>query len=384
MIYFDNAATTFPKPESVYDSVQDCMRYYCGNPGRSGHKLSVAASQKIYECRSRIASMFHSDSPEQVVFTYNTTYALNIAIKSMACRGDHILISNLEHNSVLRPVNSLLAHGISYGIYDASYESKEEILRSIKSNIRPNTKIIVAIHSSNISPINLPIEEIGKLCKSRNIAFIVDAAQSAGTYDIDINKCGIDALCAPGHKGLYGPQGCGFILFSDKYKDLIPEMYLKTFIEGGNGINSIERSMPSFIPERFEAGTLSTPAIAGLDAGIRFVKSVGTETIFAHENKLRKRLTYILSNTEGITLYGPKNADGGIVLFNADNFTPSELADELDRSGICVRSGLHCSPLAHKALNTREDGAVRVSFSIFNNLNEVEVFYKKLKYILSK
>ncbi len=374
MIYFDNAATSFPKPAAVPFEMSRCIKNYCGNPGRSSHKLSLEAATKIYECRSLIAELFGSDTPENVVFTYNTTYALNMAVKSVLKKGDHVLISDLEHNSVLRPVAVLKAKGmIDYDIFPAAERTKEEIISGIKKLIKQNTKALICTHVSNVCGIVLPIEEIGTLCKNAGIIFILDAAQSAGIYDIDVKKMNIDILCAPGHKGLLGPQGTGFAIFAD-------ELELDSFIEGGNGVNSLEEEMPDFLPERFEAGTLSTPCIAGLGEGIKYINSLGLEEIRRREHALSLRLANILQNTKGVTLYAPY-AVGNTLLFNIDGMSSNKTAAEFDRAGICLRSGFHCSPLAHAALGTGDNGAVRASLGIFNRAEEIDVFYKCLKEI---
>ncbi len=373
MIYFDNAATTFPKPASVVREIKRCMTHYCGNPGRSSHKLSLASAEKIYECRSALSEMFGANDPEKVVFTYNTTYALNMAIKSTVKKGDHVLISELEHNSVLRPIVKLCKCGFcDYDIFPCAFMADNDIISAINALIRRNTKAIVCTHASNVCGITLPIEKIGALCKEKGIRFIVDAAQSAGIYDIDMKRTGIDILCAPGHKALYGPQGVGFAIFTDGYEDS------ETLIEGGSGVNSLDEDMPDFLPERFEAGTLATPAIAGLLEGIRFVKEVGTDEIREKESALARRLADVLSSTRGVTLYAPEY-EGNTLLFNIDTLTPARAAAAFDKNGICLRSGFHCSPLSHSALGTGEDGALRAGLGFFNTYEEIELFYKCLK-----
>ena len=375
MIYLDNAATTFPKPYAVLREMHRCMESYCGNPGRSAHALSLAAAEKIYDCRCEIAELFGSDSPERVVFTYNTTYALNMAIKSVARPGDHVLISELEHNSVLRPVVSLASRGIiEYSTFSAVAKSTAEILESLKKLLRPNTRILVCTHASNICPIKLPVREIGLFCKKHGMIFILDAAQSAGTYDIDMKKMNISVLCAPGHKGLYGPQGTGIVLFSDGIE-------ADTFIEGGNGINSLEHTMPDFLPERYEAGTLATPAIIGLMEGVRYIKKLGLESIRQREYALASRLADMLASTKGVTLYAPE-LTGPTLLFNIDGRAPNKVCERFDKEGICLRGGFHCSPTSHAALGTGEMGAVRASLGLFNNDTELEIFYKRLKEIV--
>lgn len=375
MIYFDNAATTYPKPEAVLSEIIHVMKHSGGNPGRGSHRLSLAAANKVYECRAAVAAHF-SGSPENVVFTYNTTYALNIAIKAFTRRSSHVLISDIEHNSVYRPVWALSRRGVSFDIFNASCDG-DAVIESIRSKIRPNTQLLCASLASNVCGIRLPFEKIGALCRSRGIIFVADAAQCAGNCRIDIEAAGIDALCAPAHKGLYGPQGCGFAIFSERQSGNAAK--LETFAEGGSGLNSLDRFMPSMLPERFEAGTLGTPAIAGLRAGIGFVESIGTEKIYEHENMLYRRAREMLGSLSNVTIYAPEADSGGILLFNIAGKPSTEVAEALDKSGICVRAGLHCSPLAHAKLKTGENGAVRLSFGVYNRLQELETFYRRVK-----
>jgi len=371
LIYLDNAATTYPKPASVLNEMRDFMLYRGGNPGRGSYSLSFSAAEAVFKCRSQIVNIFRSNSPENVVFTYNTTYALNIAIKSVIRRYGRILISNFEHNSVLRPIYGLSVRNLcSLDIFDACHKDPNDIISEINRMLRPTTAAIVVTHASNVCGVTLPIKQIGEICRRNNIIFILDAAQSAGIIDIDVNECNIDALCAPAHKGLYGPQGCGFILFSDKFKD---SSTIQTIIEGGSGVNSLARTMPEMLPERLEAGTLGVPSIAGLSAGLDFVANKGISDIYAHENRLKSILTEKLSSCpELITVYAQAFTKGNTVLFNVNSMPSEEVASELGRRNICVRGGFHCSPLAHKRLDTGPNGAVRASFSVFNTARETE------------
>ncbi len=378
MIYLDNAATTFPKPPSVRREIDRCLREYCGNPGRSAHTLSLAAAEAVYDCRVAAAEFFGVSSPERIAFTYNTTYALNMVIKGTLRRGDHVLISDMEHNAVYRPIWALASFGeITYDVYPTYPETEEAdtaaILAGIAERLRPNTRMIIASHVSNLCAAKLPLGEIGAFCRSHNLLFVVDAAQSAGIEDIDCTEMQIDALCAPGHKGLYGPQGSGLIALGN-------DRPMATLLEGGNGINSLEGSMPDFAPERYEAGTLSTPCIVGLCEGIRFIRTRGTAAIRETEHRLYRRLREMLANTNGITLYAPERI-GSTLLFNLDGIPSAHAAALLDREGICLRPGFHCSPLGHRTLGTGEDGALRVGFSVFNQMREVEFLYHALKRI---
>ena len=377
MIYFDNAATSCPKPRCVRDEVTKYLSgYYCGNPGRGSHVVSLAAARAVYDCRCKLSEFFGLSVPENVIFTYNATYALNIAIKGVIGAGDHVIISNLEHNSVLRPIAALSKLSVKYDVFDALLDT-EAMLLDIKSKIRPNTKAIVCLHASNVCGAVLPIRKIGELCSRYGLKFIVDASQSAGSIPINMKEDNIDILCAPGHKGLLGPQGSGFVLVSPSAGEL------GCLIEGGNGLNSLDLDMGSMLPERLEAGTVSTPAIAGLGAGIDFLRSFGVQNVYKKETRLAGILKSKLSTLKGIVFYGPGLQEGGIVLFNIEGMNPSEVSDRLSADGVCIRSGYHCSPLAHEALKTPSGGAVRASFGIFNTENEIDEFCKIVKKIIN-
>lgn len=376
MIYFDNAATSWPKPNEVLAEMMDVMKNKGGNPGRGGHQMAASAAETVYRCRSAIASHF-GGQPENVVFTPNTTQALNLSLKGLAPRGCHIVMSDLEHNAVCRPVYALARNGGSFSLFHA-LGSDEEILSSLAGAIRPETRIVVVTAASNICSTWLPINKIGKFCHERNLICIVDAAQCAGCRAFHLEQDEIDVLCAPGHKGLYGPQGSGFALFSRR----INPAALNTILEGGSGTNSAERNMPSLLPDRLEAGTLSTPCIAGLYRGLTFVERIGIEKIANHERTLCRRLHEILDFLPGVTVYHGGNDLGAIVLFRVNGQSPEETAALLDEKGICVRAGLHCAPLAHQTLQTGADGAVRLSVGVFNCLNEADGFYRIMREIV--
>ena len=372
MIYFDNAATSFPKPPTVTREVYRCMTEYCGNPGRSGHSLSLAAAKKVFECRCELSEFFGIDSPEGIVFTQNTTHALNLVIKGILKKGDHVIISDMEHNSVLRPIAKLAEKGvIEYSLFSARVLEKNRnpslICANIARRIRPNTRAVICSHSSNICSLTLPIEEIGGFCRRHGLLFIVDAAQSAGHIPIDMEKMNIDALCAPAHKALYGPQGLGFAVLGKRV-----DKELDTLTEGGNGINSLEISMPDEPPERYEAGTLATPLIAGLYAGVEHIKSIGINAIHDYERDLFCHAREQLLNVKGVSIYAP-HLIGPTLLLNKEGISPDELSRRLDESAICSRSGYHCSPLAHRSLGTLDSGGgVRISFGIFNKKSELD------------
>lgn len=371
IVYLDNAATTFPKPESVYRYADSFVRNKCGNPGRGSHKLAIAAAEELYRTREALAKLFFAN-PENVSFTMNTTYALNMAIKGAVGYGEHILISNFEHNGVLRPVESACREKHSnYSIFDATGDDAST-LESIRSLTRKNTKTLVCVHASNIVSKKLPIGLIGDFCRANGITFIVDAAQSAGIYDINVEKDKIDILCVPAHKGLFGFQGAAAIIFGNSDKRY------KTIIEGGSGTESVPLTMPEHYPDRYEAGTLPSPAIAAFGEGVRWVISNGTDSIRSHEASLCRIAVDGLSEIKDITLYG-KNL-GSVVLFNIDGISPAQVSEVCSKANICVRSGLHCAPLAHKTVGSFPSGGVRVSFSAFNTVSDV----KRLLYTINK
>lgn len=361
MIYFDNAATTWPKPPAVLRELRRAVEEYGGNPGRSSHALSLRAAEKIDGVRHALASLFSLPDPEHVVFTQNATYALNLAIRTRVRRGMHVLISDREHNAVYRPVCRLTAEGVSE--FDV-FSTRGDVRKSILSLLRPETGMLICNHVSNVDGAVAPIGEIAALCRERGIYFIVDASQSAGHLPLSFTMDTLpDALCAPAHKGLFGVQGCGFVWLRSGEG-------LSTFLEGGSGSASRRPTMPPDLPEKMEAGTLPTPAIAALGEGIRFIKAVGISTIAAREAALADRLCERLAGREEFSILRASGA--GLLSLTCRKITPDKLTSLLDEKGICVRGGLHCAPLAHAALGTLEEGTVRVSFSYFNREAEVD------------
>ncbi len=385
LLYFDNAATTYPKPQRVYDAVMCAMQSAGGNPGRSSHALAREAEAVVYGARCDVADFFGSSSPERVVFTYNATYALNLAIRALAKPQTHILISNLEHNSLFRPIAALKREGVcDYSVlpvYEAdcppSLQTKR-ILSRLRSALRKNTAMIAVTHASNICSVSLPLTAIGDFCHRHGLLFVVDASQSAGILPIDVEKMHIDALCFPAHKSLYGIAGCGGILFSERVANAI--VSYTPLIYGGSGVYSKEETMPDFLPERFEGGTLCVPTLAALSQGVRFVKEQKEElcdrerTLFCH---CRDHLCAL----PHLRVFAPQYC-GSTLLFDSDCHSANELGSYLDDCGICVRAGLHCAPLAHQALGTKEEGAVRVSFGAFNTLSQVDSLLFALQHLV--
>lgn len=368
MIYLDNAATTFPKPRSVIKDLNFCLKKYCGNPGRSSHKLSVMSSEAIYSARESVASLLSTKAAENVVFTYNATYALNLGIKTMIPSGSHVLTSDIEHNSVIRPLEALKNKGkIEYTCFCSEGNIEENIKKSLKSN----TKAIVTTIASNVFGRQISLKTLSKIAAEYNLILIVDASQAIGHEVINLCDTPCDLLCAPGHKALFGIQGCGFAVFKDS-------TLRESFIEGGSGSDSTNLEMPTLLPERYEAGTLATPAIVSLRSGVEFIKSVGIEAINSRLTSLTLDLRERLSQIKGITVYP---AGCGLLSFNLANAPSSYISSELDKHGICTRAGLHCAPSAHKLLGTLEQGAVRLSLSYFNTKGELDQFYRQIKQI---
>lgn len=379
MIYLDNAATTFPKPRAVSREVWNCMTQYGGNPGRGAHALSLAASEKIFSCRCLAAELLGVEDPERIFFTQNTTYAINTVLKGLLRVGDHVLLSDLEHNAVYRPLYKMEKEGrIHSSIFRSMVgdpaRSPAGICGEIARLARPQTRMVVCVHASNLCSVTMPIEQIGAFCHRYGLLFVVDGAQSVGHERISVDQMNIDALCVPGHKGLYGPQGCGVVALG---KGILPD----SLVEGGNGFHSLEGDMPKITPERFEAGTLPTPAIAGLCEGIRSVMELGVEEISAYEKKLYRAMRSRLEEIKGVKLYVPEY-EGATLLFSVEGVSSDRIGQRLNDLGICVRSGHHCSALGHKTLGTPEDGAVRISFGMYNQMYEVEETARALERII--
>lgn len=366
--YLDNAATSFPKPRSVSREIRRCIDYYCGNAGRGTHKLSLTASNKIYECREQICSLINAPAPESIIFVPSCTYGLNLIIKGILKQGDHVLISDMEHNSVWRPISKLANEGkITFDIFSAlknPLKTNESILDEIEKKLRKNTKLIICTHQSNICSFSLPIEKIGDLCKKYNILFALDVAQSIGHYNIDMQKSNISYISAPGHKGLYGPPGSAFVAINS-------HNLLEPLIEGGNGIYSLENKMPDFLPERHEVGTLPLPSIVGLYEGIKEIRMRGADEISSHEKELFSYLRDNLLNINGVTVYASEYM-GNTLSFNLQNLQPERVLSVLDEENICVRAGFHCSALGHSALGTQNIGTVRVSFGLYNTKKDID------------
>ncbi len=375
MIYFDNAATTFPKPPSVPLAVERGIRRYGANPGRSGHKLAVESARQVYLCREKAAALFRCQ-PEQVVFTQNCTQSINTVVYGLIRRGDHVLISDLEHNAVSRCVHQLWQDGIcSYTVVKTSLDD-EETIENFRKAIRPDSRLMVCTHGSNVFGTVLPIERLAKLAHEQGLLFAADCAQSGGVLDIDLSKQPLDFVCLPGHKGLYGPTGTGLLLCNCNTP-------LRPLLQGGTGSNSLELEMPEELPERLESGTVNSAGICGLAAGIDYVQSHGTEKIYRFEMKLLLRMYEELRDVPWVHFHGPAPQLGKslpVLSLTLGSMNGSESADWLDKNGaIATRGGFHCAKLAHEKYGTDTIGTCRISPGSFNTVSHAEALCRLLK-----
>lgn len=375
-VYLDNASTTFPKPKVVSDSIYNYLVNVGGNANRSNHSNALESNRELFLARERIAKFFNYDKFENVVFTNNITMSLNILIKGTLKRGDHVITSSLEHNSVVRPIISCKENlGVEVDFVNAS---KDGFINpnDIEKLIKKNTKLVVVTHASNVIGTIQPIKEIGAICKKHNIFFIIDTAQSAGTVPIDFYDVGANALAFTGHKSLLGPQGIGGFIIDDKLNEICAPL-----LEGGTGSLSHDIHQPNFMPDKFECGTLNIPGIVGLSNGIEFINNIGLENIKNKNSKLYKRLIKAINSMDRYTVYGDISGNNSTtsISFNLDGVETSELSFYLESNGISNRSGLHCAPMCHKTIGTFPEGTVRLSISYFNTDEEIDYAISILK-----
>lgn len=356
MIYFDCAATTLQKPPEVLRAVEYAMAHYA-SVGRGGYSPAMQASDAVYQCREEAAELFEA-RPEQIVFTMNATHALNLAIRTLVKPGDEVVISGFEHNAVWRPLNQI---GAKIKIVGRKLFDEEDTLEAFREATTPETKAVVCTHVSNVFGYILPLEKIAALCREKDVPLIVDCSQSAGILPLSLQALGAAFLCMPGHKALYGPQGTGI---------LVCGRTLKPLLAGGTGSMSESAAMPEFLPDAGEAGTHNVPGICGLCAGIRFVRRMGLDAIFAHEQKLHQLLCSELSTQSGVRVYAGE-AQTGVVSFLREDEDAELTARRLAARGFCLRAGLHCAPLAHGSAGTLGAGTVRASFGVFNTMQQV-------------
>ncbi len=374
MIYLDNAATTGRKPQTVIRAVETGLRQYSANPGRGGHTPSLAASSALYAVREKAASFFGASGAEKVIFTLNCTHSINCVIKGVTKPDDKVVISNMEHNAVMRP---LYKSGLQIESAPVSLTDDAATLREFEKRITEDTKLVICTGASNVFGKTLPLAAIGNLCRQKGVRFAVDAAQTAGVLPLDMGKMKIDYLCVAPHKGLYAPMGIGLLLCEKPIEN--------TLLEGGTGVNSREWTQPDSLPERLESGTVGLPAALGVAAGMDYVQRVGMEALYRHEMRLCRNLWRQFNDLPFVTLYTPEPTDGmfaPVVSFNLQNRNSEETAQLLSDRGIAVRGGLHCAPAAHAAMNTLSTGTVRVSVASFNTADELQTLVttvKKLK-----
>lgn len=375
MIYFDSAATSFQKPAAVAAAVAEAMATM-SSPGRGGYPAAVRAADTAFNCRCELAELYHMKNPENVAFTLNATHALNIAIKSLVPPGGKAVISGYEHNAVTRPLAALNAQTT---VAAGSLFQREAVLAAYDKAVTPETDAVVCCHVSNVFGFVQPVEEIAALCRERGVPFIIDASQSAGALTLDMEALGAAFIAMPGHKGLYGPQGTGVLLWDGK----VP---VKTLLEGGTGSQSMRQTMPDFLPDRLEAGTHNVPGIAGLLAGVRYVRSRGPENILLRERRLAQLVAEGLRRLPGVTVYANEDLrhQSGVVSFTCREMGAEELASALGEKDIAVRAGLHCAPLAHETAGTVDTGTVRISFSDHNTPEEVAEFLDATGEILAR
>jgi cysteine desulfurase / selenocysteine lyase len=372
MIYFDNAATSWPKPDAVGGALDAYFGEAGGNPGRSGHRMSVAAARVIEEGRESLAALFQVADPSRIVFTQNATHALNQAIFGLYSSGflrpgDHVLTTSVEHNSVMRPLRHLESMGVALRVMDCAGDGSLQA-EDAREAFRPNTKLVVSTHASNVTGTILPVAELTALAREHGAMSLIDASQTAGSIPIDIPALGADLLAFTGHKGLLGPTGTGGLYIREGVK-------LDPLLRGGTGSGSAFETQPEFLPDAYESGTPNVAGIAGLAAGARLLAEIGVESVARHERDLAARFVAGAEQIPGVVIYGCRDAARrcGIVSFNVAGATPSEVAWMLDDSfSILSRPGLHCAPAAHRTLGTFPGGTVRFSFGWFNTAAEID------------
>lgn len=381
-VYLDNAATSRQKPDSVIEAMDNYFKNIGCSPGRGGYECSLKAGRIVLETRLAVAELFNVPNPEQVIFTHNITHSLNYAIKGLLRKGDHVVTTSMEHNSVVRPLRSLEKRDIirvDYISCDArGMLNPEDISRAI----RDDTRMIVITHASNVTGTLMPVREVAQIAQKHNLFFVLDTAQTAGVYDIDFQELNLDVLAFTGHKSLMGPPGTGGFVISER-----AAREMNPLIEGGTGSVSDMEYQPDFLPDRFESGTMNTPGLAGLKAGIDFIKGVGLNKIRGHELALTKKLIDGLEQIKGVKIYGPKdiNLQTSTVSVAVEGFDMGELSFVLDdKYGIMTRSGLHCAPLAHKTIGTFPEGTLRFSIGYFNTEEEIDYTLECMERVLGE
>ncbi len=371
MIYFDNAATSWPKPPGVAEAMTRFLTEIGANPGRSGHRLSIEAGRVVYAAREAVAELFAAPDPLRVAFGLNVTEALNLALRGLLRPGDHVITSSMEHNSVMRPLRALERHGMELTVVRCSPQGVLDP-HQIEAAIRPQTRLIVLNHASNVIGTLLPIAQVGQIARQHGLLLLVDVAQSGGSYPIDMQRDAIDLLAFTGHKGLLGPTGTGGLIVGER----VDVTQIEPLKRGGTGSRSEFEEQPDFMPDCFESGTPNVVGLAGLTAGVRWVLTQGVAQLRAHEVALTRRLIEGLREIDQVTVYGTQDAERqtATVSFNIAGLEPSDVGLRLDDEfAIMCRVGLHCAPAAHRTIGTFPVGTVRFGLGAFNTAAEVDV-----------
>ncbi len=369
MIYLDHAATSWPKPAQVTQAMADYLECAGGNPGRSGHRLSIAAGRLVYDAREAIADLFHAPDPLRVIFTLNATHALNLVLRGLVRPGDRVVTTAMEHNAVMRPLRALENSGVEIVVVPCDGEGSLD-LGAMQRALQVQARLVVLTHASNVTGTMMPVTEVVSLAHRAGALVLLDAAQTGGVLPLDMQALGVDLLAFTGHKGLQGPPGTGGLILNDP----VDAVMIEPLMRGGTGSNSELEAQPEFLPDKFESGTPNGVGIAGLGAGVRCVLEVGVDSIRAHENELTRLLLEGLSAIPGITVYGPReiNKRVAVVSFTVAGKRVSEISLRLDEEfGVLCRVGLHCAPAAHRTIGTFPEGTIRFAPGMRSTLNDI-------------
>jgi len=381
MIYFDNAATSWPKPPGVAQAMVHFLEAVGANPGRAAHRQAIESGRIVYGAREAVCELFHAPDPLRLVFTKNVTEALNLALQGLLRTGDHVITSSMEHNSVMRPLRALERVGVQVTVVACSPQGLLDPA-DVEAAIRPETRLVVLNHASNVVGTLLPVADVGAICRQRDLLLLVDAAQTAGAYPLDVQTAQIDLLAFTGHKSMGGPTGTGGLIVGER----VDETRMEPLIEGGTGSRSEHEVQPDFLPDMCESGTPNVVGLAGLQPGVRWVLERGVDSIRAHEVALTRALLEGLQSVPGVTVYGTLDPElqTATVAFNIAGLSPSEAGLRLDDEyGILCRVGLHCAPAAHKTIGTFPDGTLRFGLGAFNTAEEIQLTIDAVRHLAS-
>jgi cysteine desulfurase/selenocysteine lyase len=380
MIYLDNAATSWPKPPEVLKAMTDVLELAGGNPGRSGHRLSVAAAREVYNAREDVASFFNVADPLRVIFTANATHAINMALKGLLKSGDHVVISSIEHNAMMRPLRGLEKQGVRLSTVPCAADGSLDV-REVVRTMNSHTRLVAITHASNVVGTILPVAQLASVAHEAGALLLVDAAQTAGVIPIDMRAIGIDFLAFTGHKELQGPPGIGGLAIGEN----VDVSQIEPLVRGGTGSHSQSEEQPDELPDKFESGTVNLLGIAGLHAGIQWVRGKGIDTIWAHLKELTLALIDGLSGLPEVKVYGPLGANNrvAIVSFGVQHKRVSEIGLKLDEGyGILCRVGLHCAPAAHKTIGSFPEGTIRLAPGVFTTLNDIRTTIRAIEKVI--